>query len=181
MNIEVRRMMAADVRAVALIDAMSLPLPWPERAYQYELTVPHSCPWVAEIALPLDKRPLEYRSPLGQLVRQPGERAIVGMLVLWKIVDEAHIATLAVHPEVRRQGIAKRLLEEALSNAAAEGARSAFLEVRLGNLAAQELYQQLGFRVDGQRRSYYSDNHEDALLMSLKTLESFRALVESRS
>jgi [ribosomal protein S18]-alanine N-acetyltransferase len=95
---------------------------------------------------------------------------LVGMLVLWMIVDEAHIASLATHPEFRRQGIAKQLLVEALDNAYAEGARTAFLEVRASNEAARRMYQKFGFEEVGRRERYYKDNNEDAILMTLKRL-----------
>jgi ribosomal-protein-alanine N-acetyltransferase len=90
--------------------------------------------------------------------------------VLWMIVDEAHIATIATHPDYRRQGIAKRLLVKALEFAQTEGARSALLEVRAGNRAAQEMYRKFGFEVVGRRERYYKDNYEDAVLMTLPRL-----------
>ena len=92
------------------------------------------------------------------------------MLVLWMIVDEAHIATLATHPEARRQGVAKQLLVKALETAYAEGARTALLEVRAGNEAAQSMYRKFGFEEVGRRERYYKDNHEDAVLMTLDRL-----------
>jgi ribosomal-protein-alanine N-acetyltransferase len=95
---------------------------------------------------------------------------VVAMLVLWLIVDEAHIATIAVHPDFRRQGIGEQVLLAALRAARAEGARWAFLEVRAGNTAAQAMYRKYGFVVDGRRPKYYKDNNEDAILMSLEGL-----------
>jgi ribosomal-protein-alanine N-acetyltransferase len=95
---------------------------------------------------------------------------LVGMMVLWVILDEAHIATIATHPDYRRQGIAKQLLAAALESAYAEGARSALLEVRAGNEAAQEMYRKLGFEVVGRRERYYKDNFEAAILMTLSHL-----------
>jgi len=90
--------------------------------------------------------------------------------VLWMIVDDAHIATLATHPDFRRQGIAQQLLIHALQSAAGEGARNAFLEVRAGNPAARAMYQTYGFVEEGLRPRYYKDNGEDAILMSLAGL-----------
>jgi ribosomal-protein-alanine N-acetyltransferase len=86
------------------------------------------------------------------------------------IVDEAHIATVATHPGYRQQGIASQLLVAALKSAYAEGARSALLEVRAGNQAAQEMYRKFGFEVVGRRERYYKDNQEDAVLMTLSRL-----------
>ena len=148
MSLVVRRMTVEDVPTVHEIDVLSFTLPWPERSLHFEVTDnPASRCWVAE----LDER-------------------VVGMLVLWMIVDEAHIASLATHPEFRRQGIAKRLLVVALEKAYAEGARSALLEVRAGNEAAQNMYKRFGFEEVGRRERYYKDNNEDAILMTLKRL-----------
>jgi ribosomal-protein-alanine N-acetyltransferase len=131
--------------------------------------------WVAEQAL---EAPLEYRSPfpvpVADLVQPAGARAVVGVIVVWLIVDEAHIATLAVHPELRRQGIAQKLLCVALKDAAEDGMLSALLEVRAGNKAAQDLYGKFGFEGVGRRPRYYQDNFEDALLMTLPVLSADR-------
>jgi len=148
MSLIVRRMKIEDVPVAHEIDKSSFTLPWPERSLRYEVAdnLASRC-WVAE----LDGR-------------------VVGMLVLWMIVDEAHIATLATHPDYRRLGIAELLLVKALDEAHAEGARSALLEVRAGNQIAQSLYRKYGFDVVGRRERYYKDNNEDAILMTLSRL-----------
>jgi ribosomal-protein-alanine N-acetyltransferase len=89
------------------------------------------------------------------------------------ILDEAHIATLAVHPDYRNRGIATRLIESVLLEAEEKGARKAMLEVRTSNQAAQSLYQKFGFQVVHRRRKYYIDNKEDALLMNLDNLSEW--------
>jgi [ribosomal protein S18]-alanine N-acetyltransferase len=91
--------------------------------------------------------------------------------VLWFIIDEAHVATIATHPDYRRQGIGEKILVHSLREAYAEGARRAFLEVRAHNEAAQSMYKKYGFVVDGVRPRYYRDNNEDAILMSLDGLD----------
>lgn len=153
MMLVVRRMTAADVPAAAQIDAMSESLPWPERSFRAELEAPYSRGWVAE----------------------SGGR-VVGLLVLWLVVDEAHIASIAVHPDFRRRGIGRLLLKTALEAATAEGAKNGLLEVRAGNLAAQELYKRFGFAEVGRRPKYYKDNGEDAVLMKLAHLEKTEEL-----
>jgi ribosomal-protein-alanine N-acetyltransferase len=148
MSLTIRRMTVEDVPAAHEIDVFSFTLPWPERSLRFEVTDnPAARCWAAE----LDGR-------------------LVGMLALWMIVDEAHIATVATHPGYRQQGIASQLLVAALKSAYAEGARSALLEVRAGNQAAQEMYRKFGFEVVGRRERYYKDNHEDAVLMTLPRL-----------
>lgn len=148
MSFIVRRMTIEDVPAAHEIDVLSFALPWPERSLHYEVAGnPAARCWVAEL-----------------------NGRLVGMLILWMILDEAHIATLAVHPDFRRQGVAKNLLIEALNSAYNEGAQSALLEVRAGNQAAQKMYEAFGFEVVGRRERYYKDNKEDAILMTLSRL-----------
>ena len=148
MNLTIRKMMVDDVSAVVDLDQKSFSLPWPERSFRFELTDnPASRCWVAEL-----------------------DGKVVGMIVVWLIVDEAHVATLATHPDHRRQGIGRRLLAHALRHLIADGARSSFLEVRESNLAAQEMYRKFGYEAAGRRRRYYRDNDEDAILMNLESL-----------
>ena len=96
------------------------------------------------------------------------------MLVAWLLVDEAHIATIAAHPDFRRQGIAGRLLIHALEFMKNEGALTSVLEVRESNRAAQEMYRKFGFEESGRRPRYYRDNSEDAILMTLHRLEGLK-------
>jgi len=131
--------------AVHEIDLLSFSMPWPERSFRFEVTSnPAARCWVAE-----------------------AEGRIVGMIVVWMIVDEAHIATIATHPDFRRQGIGDELLTHALVSALSEGAAKSLLEVRVSNEAAQRMYRRFGYVEDGRRPRYYKDNHEDAILMSL--------------
>ncbi len=158
-----RRMRLEDVEQVYAIDVLSFALPWSERSYRYEVTENQSSrTWVAEGA------------------DAQGRTQIVGMIVTWIILDESHVATIAVHPDFRRLGIGRQLLAHALLDTAKNGAIQAFLEVRRSNLAAQVMYRQFGFEVNGVRPKYYLNNNEDALLMMLnpinvETLRSFLA------
>ena len=86
------------------------------------------------------------------------------------MVDEAHITTFAIHPAWRRQHIGERLLLAFLDLAVDRGAHEATLEVRLSNLAARRLYEKYGFRPVGLRPRYYSDDNEDALIMTTEPL-----------
>ena len=153
-DVILRPMELKDVEQVYAIDVQSFSLPWSERSYRFELTEnPTSYPWVAEM---VDSR---------------GQLQVVGMIVVWIVLDEAHIATIAAHPAFRRQGIGRRLLARALEDAAARGAIKAYLEVRRSNLGAQRLYEQFGFTITGIRPRYYLDTQEDALLMTLERLD----------
>jgi ribosomal-protein-alanine N-acetyltransferase len=138
------------VPAVAQIDLVSFSLPWPEHSFRYEVA---------------DNRAARC------LVAETVDQRIVAMIVSWIIIDEIHIATIATHPDFRRQGIAGRLLMESLRDANAAGVHRAFLEVREGNASAQAMYRKFGFAVTGRRPRYYKDNGEDAILMALEPLE----------
>jgi ribosomal-protein-alanine N-acetyltransferase len=158
MKFAIRRMTIDDVTAVVELDQKSFSLPWPERSFRFELTDnPASRCWVAEV-----------------------DGKIVGMIVVWLLVNEAHIATIATHPDFRRKGIAKRLLSHALRHLMDEGARSSFLEVRESNLAAQDMYRKFGYEETGRRRRYYKDNDEDAILMNLDSLNVERLPFDDR-
>ena len=95
---------------------------------------------------------------------------IVGYAGIWLMVDEAHVTTFAVDPDFRRRSIGERLLLAMLDVAIEKGAREATLEVRLSNLAARRLYEKYGFRPVGLRPRYYSDDNEDALIMTTEPL-----------
>ena len=95
---------------------------------------------------------------------------LVAYCACWIVFDELHINSLAVDERVRRQGIARRLLDQVVRDAIAEGARMATLEVRQSNAAARALYEGLGFRIEGVRRNYYQDPREDGLILWHRTL-----------
>jgi [ribosomal protein S18]-alanine N-acetyltransferase len=133
-----------DLEAVHRIELASFSSPWPPNAYQSELS--------------------QNRLASYLVARVDGE--IVAYGGMWLMVDEAHITTFAVHPAWRRQRIGERLLLAFLDLAIARHAREATLEVRLSNIAARRLYEKYGFRPVGLRPRYYSDNGEDALIMT---------------
>jgi len=144
-----------DIPRVHEIDVLSFALPWPEKSYLFELIEnPTTLAMVAEI-IPNDAKPL-----------------VIGMVVVWIVVDEAHIATIAIHPEFLGLGIGKKLLAEALRQSIQRGAILATLEVRENNLPAQQMYTKFGFTVVGRRFHFYKDNNEDAVLMTLDKLGS---------
>ena len=88
-----------------------------------------------------------------------------GFIASRLIADELHVNNVAVRDAYRRIGIARPLLERVLAEAREAGATAAFLELRASNEAAKALYSRCGFTVTGERRNYYSDPPEDALLM----------------
>src|SRR5690242_19033320 len=99
---------------------------------------------------------------------------------MWLMVDEAHITTFAVHPARRRPGLGERLLLACPDLARGRHAREAPLAGRLSHLARRRLDEEFGFRPVGLRPRYFSDNNEDALIMTSDPLDdrSFRARIE---
>ena len=149
-----RPMTMADLERVMAIEAASFPTPWPVQAFIYEIRRQQgSICWVAEVA-DHDMGP-----------------KVVGSIVIWLFHHKAHIGTLSVHPAYRRRGIAQYLLSHALLESLRLGSISAFLEVRKGNHIAQNLYKKFGFSVTDERDDYYQDTHEDALVMTLSSLD----------
>ncbi|HEY57463.1 MAG TPA: ribosomal protein S18-alanine N-acetyltransferase [Anaerolineae bacterium] len=146
----VRPMRPQDIPAVEAIDRLSFRLPWPPGAFARELNNGQSVLWVAET------------------VGEEDAAEVVGMLVLWPVLDEAHIATVAVHPYHRRRGVGKMLLATAVEFARSRHFKTVTLEVRASNRRAQNLYRRFGFQIVGRRYGYYNDNHEDALIMTLE-------------
>jgi ribosomal-protein-alanine N-acetyltransferase len=151
MNVIIRKMTVQDVPTVAQIDQLSFSLPWPEHSFHYEVS---------------DNRVARC------FVAEAEDKRLTAMIVSWIVIDELHIATIATHPEFRRQGIGTLILKYALKDAAASGVRRAFLEVRASNEAALDMYRKFGFEISGRRTKYYKDNGEDAILMTLETLEA---------
>ena len=88
------------------------------------------------------------------------------------MVDEAHIVAIAVREAYRRNGIGELLLAESIELALENHQENVTLEVRRSNLAAQALYEKYRFLKVGVRRRYYSDNHEDAVIMSTPPIHS---------
>ncbi|HPR35895.1 MAG TPA: ribosomal protein S18-alanine N-acetyltransferase [Anaerolineaceae bacterium] len=153
-HIRLRSMHSDDISQVAALDQLSFADPWPQGSFEYELKANnYSLCLVAE----------DPDAAEGQ--------TIVGALVIWLIVDEAHIATIAVHPNYRHRGVGRRLLAEGLLQAADRGAVKSLLEVRSGNTEALHLYYGFGFKAVGLRPNYYQAEQEDALLLDLDPLD----------
>jgi ribosomal-protein-alanine N-acetyltransferase len=158
LKLRIEAMRVEDLEAVHQIELASSSSPWPANAYRSEL---------------------ETNRLATYLVARIDDR-IVAYGGMWMMVDEAHITTFAVHPAWRRQKIGERLLLAFLDLASDRHARQATLEVRLSNLPARRLYEKYGFRPVGLRPRYYSDNGEDALIMTTETLDDprFRTRIE---
>ena len=133
-----------DLDAVLAIEQRAFPQPWSRRFFEKELAAPQARCVVA--------------------VAATGAAVLVGYTISWRVLDEVHLLNVAVHPEHRGLGIARRLVEALLEDGRATGGRVVYLEVRAGNVVARRLYRRLGFRDLGTRRGYYGPG-QDAIVM----------------
>lgn len=97
---------------------------------------------------------------------------LVGFLGIWYIVDEAHIVSVGVHSDYQRRGIGELLLIAAIEHAIVRQTETMTLEVRQSNVAARSLYEKYGFTERGVRKAYYSDNREDAVIMTTESIQT---------
>jgi ribosomal-protein-alanine N-acetyltransferase len=176
----VEKMRLQDIPQVVDIERQSFPSPWPARAYRYEVTQNRLAHYyVATSQIPEEAQGQTEEDPglLGRLqtwTRRGNEdrRRVVAYCGFWVVAQEAHISTIAVEPRYRRQGIAQLLLVTVIEKAMEMDATLVSLEVRVSNLAAQNLYRKYGFKKVGRRPRYYSDNREDALIMTADHITS---------
>ena len=132
-----------DLDEVVTIERASFGMPWSRGAFLYEI---------------------EQNRVARCWVLRDDDR-VAAYLCLWEIGDELHVTNIAVHPGLRRRGLARRLLGAILDDGRSRRLRAVTLEVRPTNDEARSLYESFGFRVVGRRRGYYYDTGEDALIM----------------
>jgi len=140
--IEIRRLELQHLGAIEQIERRSYPTPWSRSMFASELAKPSSV-------------------SLGAF---EGDR-LTGYLIISRYVDAWHVMNIAVDPSSRRRGIASVLFQRLFDITADDEQRGYTLEVRVSNAGAIELYERMGFEGRGVRRGYYTDNHEDALIM----------------
>jgi ribosomal-protein-alanine N-acetyltransferase len=147
-GVDIQRLVLEDVSAIEPIEQRSMPAPWSRMMFVSEIVKSTSiC--------------------LGAFV----EEQLVGYVIVSRYVDAWHIMNLSVDPAQRRQGVATQLLEALFEVTGDDDRRGFTLEVRVSNDAAIRLYENLGFRSQGVRRGYYTDNREDALIMWREPVE----------
>ncbi|MBO8130144.1 MAG: ribosomal protein S18-alanine N-acetyltransferase [Candidatus Marinimicrobia bacterium] len=141
---EIREATADDIEMVMEIEELSFENPWSEFSFMNELRNPVTRFYVVEV-----------------------EDKVRGFVIFWYIDDEIHIANLAVHPEKRRMGLGRMLLEKVIKEAKENGILYIYLDVNSKNEEAKKLYFKYGFEVVGVRKKYYN-NRDDALLLTKK-------------
>ncbi len=142
MRLTIKSMKQTDLDDVMAVEEVAFASPWNRGMYLRELERLDAC----------------------YLTAKSG-RLLIGYGGVLVILDEAHIMTLAVRDDYRRQGIAMRILLELIGRAEEMEAHFLTLEVRKSNQPAISLYEKLGFQIMGERKHYYIDNLENALIM----------------
>ncbi|AJS61612.1 ribosomal protein S18-alanine N-acetyltransferase [Paenibacillus sp. IHBB 10380] len=138
-----RPMKLVDIPSIMIIEREAFTLPWTEDAFRNELT---NNLFAKYVVLENNGNPIGYAG-------------------MWTIVDEAHVTNIALLEAYRGRKLGGLLLEELMNTASQIGMLRITLEVRVSNMIAQKLYERKGFTSVGIRKGYYSDNHEDAVIM----------------
>ncbi len=139
----IRNMTVKDLERVMEIEEESFPLPWSMESYLGELKNNFATYLVCDCAA-----------------------KIAGFGGIWVVFEEAHITNVAIASDFRRQGLGKMLMSRLEDIAKEKGAARILLEVRPSNEGARLMYSRLGFLPTGMRKEYYSDNKEDAIIMT---------------
>ena len=142
----VEPMVADDLDEVMAIECSSFASPWTEGMFLHEMEVPFSSLYVVRTS--------------------GGSGELVGYVCWWVVAGEAEIHDIAVHPDCRRRGVGRKLVQLVVDDALGAGASSVSLEVETGNTAARKLYESFGFCEAGSRSSYYGHGG-DAVIMTL--------------
>ena len=140
----IRPMQIMDIKAVMRVERAAYEYPWTPNIFRDCLRVGYYC----------------------CVLEENGE--IIGHAVMSYAVGECHILNLCVHPDHQGQGFGRMLILHLLEIGRRNGSRIAFLEVRLSNANAYNLYQSLGFAEVGIRKDYYPAEHgrEDAMILA---------------
>lgn len=147
-QVRLRTAELGDLSDVVRLENISFSSPWPEVSIREELARREGG---AFLAVELDGK-------------------LAGYAGAWIFAGEAHICTIAVDPEQRRQGLAELLMLGLLRRAQDFRVEYALLEYRVTNCPAAELYRKLGFTYVHTRKRYYADNNEDAVVVALPDL-----------
>lgn len=196
MRYSIRSMNENDIPQVTEIDREAFPTQWPYPAYAYKRELNNSLATyivATEAGSTWHNRKGNRRTslfqPLLRLFRHsdpvpdnahPAPECIAGFAGVWRMVDEAHLTTIAVRNCRRRQGIGELLLISVIDMAVDFQATVVTLEVRMSNSSAQTLYRKYGFNDAGLRKGYYSEDGEDALIMTTDDIhsEKYRAIFD---
>jgi ribosomal-protein-alanine N-acetyltransferase len=168
-DLTLRYMDVPDLSAVVAIDEASFKPAWPERSYRFEINE-SQVSFMAVLEKVEEREVSGLKRLLNSLQGKNGTEAksvIVAYGGLWKIAEEAHISTIASHPDYRGKKYGEIVLAGMIGRAILLGADYVVLEVRVSNKIAQKLYEKYGFTIEGLKPKYYHHDNEDAYDMRL--------------
>ena len=142
-HIEYRKMTREDIPAVVAIEEEAFATPWSPEVFEHEMTGNQYAHYIVAVH----------------------EEDVIGHCGMWIVLDECHITNVAVRVHMRGNHIGEGLMRQAIAYCKEKAVRLMTLEVRVSNHTAQNLYRKLGFQEGGIRKNYYTDDHEDALVM----------------
>lgn len=139
----IRCMDLGDLERVEQLEAELFSLPWKKDDFKREL--------------------LENEFAHYFVIEEDNE--VVGYCGVWNLYEQAQITTIGVTRNSQGKGYATELMRKIEEVSVENGCETCSLEVRVSNIAAQNLYKKIGYTTINVRKGYYSDNHEDAFLM----------------
>ncbi|KXH78532.1 ribosomal protein S18-alanine N-acetyltransferase [Sporosarcina sp. HYO08] len=142
-EIQYRKMTKEDIASVVQIEKEAFSTPWTKEIFEHEMTGNDYAHYIVAV----------------------DQERIIGHCGMWVVLDECHITNVAVLQQWRGKGIGEALMQKAIELCKLNDVRLMTLEVRVSNEIAQNLYRKLGFQDGGIRKNYYTDDHEDALVM----------------
>jgi ribosomal-protein-alanine N-acetyltransferase len=184
----IRPMQERDIPQALEIDREAFPTQWPYPTYSsFKQELQNRLAYYSVVYKPNDDYPEEYSTEnrnnqktffdkiidifnppqnTGNSKLPPSKNYIIGMAGFWLMAGEVHIITIAVRDHYRNQGIGSGMLIHIIDSALALNAKVVTLEVRMSNNVAQQVYKKFGFKPAGIRHKYYTDNNENALIMT---------------
>lgn len=194
MSYVIRPMQTVDINQVTEVDREAFPTQWPPPNFkndlrnsvvrylvaceqgnnpyrQTEVSKPKAGLSLQKVLLKI-RRLFDKEHSFDQEMDAQTAQVILGYASMWLMVDEAHLTSIAVRETYRRQGVGELLLIFIIDMSLQVNAQVVTLEVRESNLAAQALYEKYGFARVGMRRGYYSEDGEDAIIMTTEPITS---------
>lgn len=142
-KISIRPMKLEDLEDICELELLSFSTPWSKESFLHELT----------------------KNAFAIYLVADVNGVARGYCGMWRVLDEAHITNVAIHPDWRGKKLGEKIMREMMKQARKAGTDRMTLEVRVSNNVARNLYYKIGFHDEGIRKGYYSDNMEDAIIM----------------
>lgn len=142
-EVKIRKACSEDADSIAKLEKQCFAIPWTKESLEHDIKENDMAVYI--------------------VAEEDGE--IAGYMGYWVIAGECNINNVAVSPLHRRKHIGSAIIEAMINSCSEAGISRFTLEVRKSNDAAINLYRKYGFKAFGERKGYYEDNGEDAVIM----------------